>query len=186
MRANPTSALAGVLLAVLAAPVRAADVPVTYTVDGTALKAAVSGTPLTFTLYTDAACTTLVHTQAVNIEDVTVISKLKRVKPTGAATKPPKTDDLRTTLTSVTPAGPLYLKVAGTGITPVGGACQVQAAGGVGAVGPATGFVLKDSTGATVGIFDPGPFPGAFRNVGGTIRDYALDKGVPWRLWSRR
>jgi hypothetical protein len=169
MKAKSMSALAGVLLGVLVGSVRAADVPVTYTVDGTALKAAVSGTPLTFTLYTDAACTTLVHTQAVNVEDVTVISKLKRVKPGGAPTKPPKTDDLRTTLTSVTPAAPLYLKVTGTGITPVGGACQAQAAGGLGATGPATGFVVKDSTGATLGIFDPGAFPGAFRNVGGTV-----------------
>src|SRR5580765_8016705 len=106
---------AAVLLAVFLSPARAADVPVTYTVDGTALKAAISGTPLTFTLYTDSACTTLVHTQVINAEDVTVIAKLKRVKPTGA-TKPPKTDDLRTTLTSVTSSAPLYLKVAGTGI----------------------------------------------------------------------
>ena len=143
--------------------------PVTYTVDDTALKAAISGTPLTFRLYTDAACTALVHTQVVNSENVTVISKLKRFKPSGAA-KPPKTDDLRTTLTSVTPSSPLYLKVTGTGVTTVGGACQVQAAGGVGATGPATGFVVKDSNGATLGIFDPNSsFPGALRKVGGTI-----------------
>lgn len=58
--------------------------PVTYTVDDTALKAAISGTPLTFSLYTDAACTALVHTQVVNSENVTVISKLKRFKPSGA------------------------------------------------------------------------------------------------------
>jgi len=34
--------------------------------------------------YTDAACTALVHTQVVNSENVTVISKLKRFKPSGA------------------------------------------------------------------------------------------------------
>jgi len=173
MRANRWTA--ALLLGILAASARAADVPVIYTVDGTALKAAVAGTSLTFRLYTDAACTTLVHTQAVNVENVTVISKLKPVKPSGATAKPPKTDDLRTTLTSVTPASPLYLKVTGTGITPVGGACQVQAAGGLGAAGPATGLVMKDSNGATVGIYNPSPFPGAIRNVGGTIAGAPAD-----------
>ena len=125
------------LLLVPAVPVWAVDVPVSYTVDDKALKAAVSGTPLTFTLYSDSACTTSVHTQVVNSENVRVISKLKRFNPTGAA-KPPKTDELATTLTGVVPASaPLYLQVTGTGITPVGGACQVQASGMPGGVGSA-------------------------------------------------
>ena len=52
----------------------------------------------------------------VAIENVTIISRLKRFKPVAAAT-PPKTTELQQTLTGVTPALPLYLKVTGTGVT---------------------------------------------------------------------
>jgi len=76
MKAIRVSLPPAVLLAAFLAPARAADVPVSYTVDETALKTAISGTPLTFTLYTDATCTTLVHTQVVNAENVTVIARL--------------------------------------------------------------------------------------------------------------
>lgn len=113
-------------LFLLGAPVAgAADVPVNYTVDDRVLRAAAAGTILTFELFTDAACTSLVHTQMVAIENVTIISRLKRFKPVAAAT-PPKTTELQQTLTGVTPALPLYLKVTGTGVTAVGGACQAQ------------------------------------------------------------
>ena len=59
MRVNPTTPLAAVLLAVLVVSVQAADVPVSYTVNDTALRAAVVGTPLTFTLYSDCSGTAL-------------------------------------------------------------------------------------------------------------------------------
>src|SRR5438552_4718284 len=105
MNATWSKLATAVLLAFVLAPAWAADVPVSYTVDDAALKAAISGTPLTFTLYTDAACTSSVHTQVVNSENVTIISKLKRFRLTGAV-KPPMTDELLTTLTGVTPSAP--------------------------------------------------------------------------------
>ncbi len=104
----------------------------------------------------------------VNSENVTVISKLKRFNPSGA-TKPPKTDELRTTLTGVTPTSPLYLKVTGTGITSVGGDCQAQASG---VPGTQTGFVVKDSTGATLGVYDGGA---TLRSISGSIVRLVID-----------
>jgi hypothetical protein len=109
-------------IALLTTSVRAADVPVRYTVDDRSLRAAVSGTPLTFSLYSDAGCTTSIHAQVVNAEDVRIISRLKRATPAGAV-KPPKADELITTLTGVPAASPMYLRVTGPGVTPVGGAC---------------------------------------------------------------
>ncbi len=142
------------LAAVVAIPVTAgaADVPVIYTVDSTPLKLAISGTNLTLQLYTDAACTALAHTQVLTVDNVSMLSVLKRSKPKNGV-KPPKTTDIRATLTGVAPAAPLYLAVTGTGITPVGGACQVQAstAAGSSVVGP---VVLKDANGAVLGPFD--------------------------------
>lgn len=149
MRRLPTFLLAALVL--LPAAARAADVPVTYTVDTTALKLAVSGTSLTFQLYTDAACTALAHTQVLTVDNVSLLSVLKRSKPKNGV-KPPKTTDIRATLTGVAPAAPLYAKVTGTGITSVGGACQVQAST---AAGAATGaLVLRDSNGVLIGQLD--------------------------------
>lgn len=128
-------------------PARAADVPVTYTVDTTALKAAISGTNLTFNLFTDAACTATAHTQVLTIDNTTLQSVLKRSKPKNGV-KPPKTTDIRATLTGVGPAAPLYLTVTGTGVTAVGGACQVQAAAIAGTGG---GAVVKDGLGTVMG-----------------------------------
>lgn len=126
---------------------RAADVPTSYTVNDTALKAAIAGTSLTFTLYSDAACTQQVHQQAVPIETVDLVSRLKVFTAKSAPTKSPKTAELRETLTGVSAAGNLYLKVTGTGITPVGGACQAQTA--------SLGGATTGQTGSTV--FGTGP-----------------------------
>jgi len=112
----------------LAMPARA-DVEVGYLVDATAFKAAISGTSLTFTLYTDAACTNVAATNALNVENTTVIEQLKRLTPKGA-TKAPKTARLTATLTGVTPPATAFLKVTGTGITAVGGDCQIQLSSG--------------------------------------------------------
>jgi hypothetical protein len=108
--------------------VTAADVPVEYTVSDSALKSTPAGTPLTFTLYSDATCTTATHTQVIALQDVAVIERLKRMTPNGGA-KPPKTTELHTTLTDVAPAAAHYLTVTGSGVTPIGGTCQAQAAG---------------------------------------------------------
>jgi hypothetical protein len=147
--------------------VRAADVPTSYTVNDTALKAAIAGTSLTFTLYSDAGCTQQVHQQAVPIETVNLVSRLKVFTAKSAPTKSPKTAELRETLTGVSAAGNLYLKVTGTGITPVGGACQAQTT--------SLGGTTTGQTGSTV--FGSGPLtsPGAFTQV----PNLALTLNVP-------
>jgi hypothetical protein len=146
--------LLGVMLA-LPAFTRAADVPVRYLVNDTSLKTAVAGTNLTFTLYTDSACTSPpAATSAVPVENVNVISRLKVFKAKSAPTVPPKTDELSYTLTGVTASGNLYLKVTGTGVTPVGAACQAQAS----AVQLPSGYAvaLFDSNEKLMGPYDLG------------------------------
>lgn len=95
-----------------------------YDVEDKPLKAAVSGTVLSFELYEDSACTSMVAFDSIAIDDVKV-SRLKRFVPSGAA-KPPKTDTMEATMDGAPSAA--YLKVTGTGVTPVGGACQAQIA----------------------------------------------------------
>src|SRR2546429_1491667 len=116
------------LLAIAPMIAQGADLPVSYLVNPNALRAsATAGTPLTFALYIDDACTTQVASQVVNVENVNVIEWLIRVTPTGA-TPAPRTARLTATLNGVTAGGNLYLTVTGPGIKPVGGACQVQPA----------------------------------------------------------
>lgn len=106
---------------------RAADLPASYTLEEKPFKAAIAGTSLTFALFSDAACTTQVYTTAVLVENVALITKLKQFTPKND-TKLPNTLLLQHTLAGVTAHGNLYLKVTGTGVTPVAGACQAQAA----------------------------------------------------------
>ncbi len=124
-----------VLAALVAAPVAAPgivlhgpDLKVAYSVDATALKTAISGTMLTFTLYSDSGCTASVYTQTINVENTDMIESVKRVTPKGA-TKPPKTAVIHATLIGVPPGSAGFLKVTGTGIMSVGGDCQAQAGG---------------------------------------------------------
>jgi hypothetical protein len=63
----------------------AADLPVRYTVDEKQLKNAISGTNLTFQLYSDAACTTLVDSAIVTIDNVGVRERVKQFKPKSGA-----------------------------------------------------------------------------------------------------
>jgi hypothetical protein len=103
-----------------------ADVRVTYTVQDKALRAAVSGTNLTFTLFSDSGCTMQVGSPVTGtIDNVAIIERLKRFTPSGG-TKGSATDRMVQVLAGVTPTGPVFLSVTGTGITPVGGACQFQ------------------------------------------------------------
>ena len=113
------------LLAPLAA--RAADIPVTFTTKEKDLKSALAGTPLTFALYSDPACATQVYSTVVNVENVALITKVKQFTPKNDV-KLPNTVALQTTLPGVAAHGNLYLKVTGTGIVPIAGACQAQAA----------------------------------------------------------
>ena len=118
------------LAVLLALPslVSAADLPVRYTLQDKPLKAAIAGTSLSFQLFSDPACTNPpAYSTAVLIENVTLITKLKQFTPKND-TKLPNTDELSVTLPGVTTGGNLYLKVTGTGVVPVGGACQAQAA----------------------------------------------------------
>src|SRR5207237_5005686 len=62
------------LLAIAPMIAQGADLPVSYLVNLNALRAsAPAGTPLTFALYIDDACTTEVASQVVNVENVNVI-----------------------------------------------------------------------------------------------------------------
>ena len=63
----------------------AADVPVRYTVDAKALKAAVSGTSLTFSLFTDPACSSSLFTTNVNIENVKIVSAAQALQGLGCS-----------------------------------------------------------------------------------------------------
>jgi hypothetical protein len=158
----PTTRLAVLAVLLLAArSVAAADLPVSYTVSEKPLKAAIASTALTFELYGDAACAALVQSTPVAIENVGILSKLKRMTPKGDV-KLPNTVELRTTLTGVTAGGNLYLKVVGTGVTPVGGACQAQAA--------AVARSVRDANGAFVASF-----PDYRRTIGADIVYLPLD-----------
>jgi hypothetical protein len=117
-----------ILALILPTSSRASDVHVSYTVNEKALKAQLTpATQLTFTLYSDNACTQQLDQTEVNAGTVELISRLKLLTPKGGV-KTPSTDQIETTLTGVPPfSGTLYLTVAGTGVTPVGPACQAQA-----------------------------------------------------------
>jgi hypothetical protein len=162
--------------------VHAADVPVRYTVNATTLKQAVNGTTLTFELYADAACTAPpLHSAGLAVQDVTVISRLKTLRPRGSTSPNVKIAELGTALAGVDASGNLYLKVTGVGISAIGGACQAQA-GGVQA--PAGSMLtLKDANGAVIGVpadeaeFFYLPMPG-----GDTARIRILPTGFPGGL----
>ncbi len=136
--------LAVVVSLVPSAPARALDVPVVYAVDGVALKDAVAGTMLTWELHGDSTCSDLLHTTTTAIDDAMIVA-LKRSKVRGGV-KPPKTSELRMTLAGVTAPGHVHLKVTGTGVTPVGGACQAQAATGELAETCNDGLLNQDET----------------------------------------
>jgi hypothetical protein len=137
------------ILLLVPSTVRALDVPTRYLVQDAPLRAgAPSGTNLTFDLFDDAACTSMVASQVVAIDAVTVVSRLKSLVPRGG-TRPPKSDELLLTIAGAPEDGPLYLRVTGPGVTPIGTACQVQAAGPV-AAPPIVNLDLVPST-ATAG-----------------------------------
>ena len=164
-------AIAGALC-LAAATSRAADIRVSYDVDQKALKETVSGTLLTFTLYTDNACSAVHASQMVTVEDVIPLEKIKALKPKGAA-DPPKVVRLNHVLSGVTPAAELYLAVTGTGISAIGGTCQVQSAGAVGPAGPTGTAGPTGAMGATgptgaMGVIGPIGATGAMGATGPT------------------
>lgn len=70
------------------APAWSADLPVSYTVNEKQLKAALSGTLLTFNRYADAACTSLQHTDTATINAVRVRQRLGEFKPQNGTSRP--------------------------------------------------------------------------------------------------
>jgi hypothetical protein len=119
--------LSALLIALVPGSSSATQVHARYDVDATQLKAAVAGTALTFSFYSDSACTSLLDSEVVDVEDVDTIEVLKRFTPKNAA-KAPKTARIWQTV-SLTPSRWRYfLTVTGTGVTPVGGVCQEQLA----------------------------------------------------------
>jgi hypothetical protein len=132
----------------------------------------------TRTLYTDAGCTQQAHQQVVPIETVAFVSRLKTFTPENAP-KGPTIDEVHETLTGVNAAGDLYLTVTGTGITPVGGACEVQAT-----VQPPAA-VVKDANGLLVGTPVQASYgPIALRSVGGTTVGIDISVGYTCVLFS--
>jgi len=150
MRSFFLAVLIGAPAAALAIVLQGPDVKVAYSVDATALKAAISGTMLTFTLYSDSGCTATVYTQTINVENTDMIESVKRVKPKGA-TKPPKTAVIHATLIGVPPGSAGFLKVTGTGIMSVGGDCQAQAGGA--ASSPVIAYAVLNQGGPGVDSF---------------------------------
>jgi hypothetical protein len=147
-------AIIGALYAVTA---HATTLPVTYDVEEKALKAAVSGTLLTFGAYRDAACTDLYYTDDIAIDDLK-ITKEKLFKVAGGA-KPPKVATLHAVLTDSSLVQTSYVKVTGTGVAAVGGECQPQA-------GMAAGRVIQVA--AVVGFDNFANLGGpAFQMIGG-------------------
>lgn len=147
------------LTALLLLPLRVVggDLPVSYLVEEKPLKATRASTPLSFALYTDNTCTTLAQSVSMNVESITILSKLKAITPKKGA-KLPSTVELRATLPGVTLAPALYLKVTDSGgaIVPVAGACQAQVSSVQGPQGPpGSALVVRDSVGAKVGLCFP-------------------------------
>jgi hypothetical protein len=153
----------------------ASDLPVAYAVQEKPLKASRVGTPLTFTLYSDDACTRQIYQAVVPIENVTLISHLKLFTPKGAV-KAPTTDEIRATLPGVNQPAQTYLKVTGAGITPGAGSCQIQ----VSSKTSAPSAVFKDSKGLVIGPVSTefyvraNGFSGALYGVAGTVVDVPI------------
>lgn len=148
-----------VSLALAAARAHAVDLTVQYLAEQHALKSgAPAGTQLAFELYSDAACTTLVHTELVNVENVAAIERLRLFKASGA-TAAPRAVRLNHTLTGVAFSAQYYLSIAGPGIVARGGTCQPQATsiasglpgpqGPAGPTGPPGPIGATGATGAT-------------------------------------
>jgi hypothetical protein len=117
---------AGAALAVARAAV-AEDFGVAYTIDGKVFKKeARIEHILTFELFGDSTCTTLLYTDTLlaGDEDL-VIEEVRRLK-VRRATRPPRTARLRTNLDVASPVAPLYLRVIGQPVVALGGDCQVQ------------------------------------------------------------
>jgi hypothetical protein len=109
--------------------------------------------PLSFELFSDAACTQSAHSASVTAGDTALsVMTLKEVA-VKQAPKPPQILELRALLDVPPLPAPLYLRVTGDPITPDPRACQLQIAGFTGQAG-ATG--AQGTAGAAGAIGAPG------------------------------
>jgi len=115
-------------LAVLAGPCEGADIPVRYDVDAKAFKGAVSGTQLTFALFSDAMCSVPAGSELVPVDDI-LAESIKTIRPKGAEPSP-KVARLHHVLGGLAASPQLYLTVTGTeGSPPSGEAARPRARG---------------------------------------------------------
>lgn len=132
LRATVTATLALALVGSTLMPrlAHGVDVPVMYLAEEKPLRSdAPVGTVLTFELYADSSCTTMLHSEDVAIDNIT-ISRLRTLKVKGAV-KPSKAVELLYTLTDVAaPTANEYtaVEVVGPGVVGVDRSCQPQAA----------------------------------------------------------
>jgi hypothetical protein len=148
---------------VLTAPLTlaAAELPVSYLVEAKPFKKNVSaGDQLTFELYSDPNCETLVHSEQVTAgSPELIVEKVITQKVKGQSPAPPKGMRLSTTLTTPDVGQQVFVQVIGDGITPVGNGCQAQAASAP--VPQQRQLRVYDETGRDLGPFVDIGVPGA-------------------------
>jgi hypothetical protein len=154
-------AVAGALFTAGAAATE--PIRVEYLLDQKAFKAgAIVGNPLNFELFSDDQCTTLVGSAPLFVGDAPIqyfVDKRQRIKD---APKLPKAVRLVAVIDGPVLASAPYLKVSGTGVVGVGGACQLQpgtAVSGSGPSGPA-GPAGADGADGAAGSVGPQGDPG--------------------------
>ncbi len=173
-------------LVLTAATAQAVEVPVRYSVSFKEYKQGVAqGTPLTFELHTDSACSGAFYSEVINGGDPglrqakIIVQKVKKQDP-----KPAKEMRLRAVLDPPPPlASPLYLRVTGVGIVGIGTDCQIQVPTVATHLAPP---LLKDSTGAVLGIvregvqigFGGGVVPFFYTMGGRSVSLVVLDIGL--------
>ena len=121
-------------LALLAAQAGAVA-PIEYRIDPKAFKATRPATELTFSAFSDAACTALVDATVLLADDDGISYEGPKTLAVKGAGKPAKRIVLRTTLDTAA-TGAFHLTVTGDGIAPAGEACQPQPGGAPGPTGP--------------------------------------------------
>jgi hypothetical protein len=125
--------LLGVAMAaacLLLAAASQASTPVSYRVDQkTFKKQTLATSALTFTMYSDEACSVMTAEETLFGGDVTIVVDAPKTLKIKGGVKPAKAAVIQATLSDM-PDGPIYLEVSGPGINPLGPRCQVQAAGG--------------------------------------------------------
>lgn len=115
------------MLVAAASPAAAAKLPVHYRVDFKEYKKIDAGAALDFDIYSDAACTNLVHSETLLAGDPGLRQeKILSQKVKGQSPKPPLEMQLKVTLDLTSAVSSAFLQVSGSGVVPTGAACQAQ------------------------------------------------------------